>query len=142
MSTQVGNRLQTFFADYERAFGTLDSEAIVDMYSDSALAASPGFVGCTKDKNELRQGITNAYQMYKRVGLGSVKILNLSEQALGQHFSMVTVRWSTTFQKTGKEPITFDVSYLVQNGEKPKIICFVSHEDEQEMMKSRGLIPV
>jgi hypothetical protein len=53
---------------------------------------------------------------------------------------MVTVHWGVTFQKTGDEPVEFDVSYIVsETGSEPKIILFVAHQDEEEAMKKLGL---
>ena len=48
---------------------------------------------------------------------------------------MVTVHWGAHFDKLDK-PYEFDVSYLVQlTGDTPRIILFISHQDEDEAMK-------
>ena len=53
---------------------------------------------------------------------------------------MVVVRWGVTFEKTGSKQIEFDVSYVIQEtGTDPKIILFISHEDEEAAMKKLGL---
>jgi len=57
-------------------------------------------------------------------------------------YSMVVVRWGVTFDKTGAKPVEFDVTYIVQEtGTDPKIILFISHEDEEAAMKKLGLRP-
>ena len=54
----------------------------------------------------------------------------------------MTVHWSVIFEKTGEQPVEFDVSYLVQEiQDEMKIILFISHEDEFETMKKLGLQP-
>ena len=54
---------------------------------------------------------------------------------------MVVVHWGVTFEKTGEKPIEFDVSYIVQETDgDPKIILFISHQDEQEAMKKLGFV--
>lgn len=53
---------------------------------------------------------------------------------------MVTIHWAVTF-KTLEKPVEFDVSYLVQlTDAEPKIILFISHEDEEELMKKLGVL--
>jgi hypothetical protein len=53
---------------------------------------------------------------------------------------MVTIHWAVQF-RTLPQPVELDVSYLVQlTDETPKIILFISHEDEQEAMARLGLL--
>ena len=55
------------------------------------------------------------------------------------HHSGISGRGFKTLEQG--EPVEFDVSYLVQlTDEKPKIILFISHEDEQETMKKLGVL--
>ena len=52
---------------------------------------------------------------------------------------MVTVHWGVTFGKTGDEMTEFDVTYIIQEtGAEPKIIMFITHQDEQEAIKKLG----
>jgi len=75
------------------------------------------------------------------MGQKSAKILTLDEQPITEQYSMVKVHWGVTFQKTGDKLIEFDVSYLVQKtGKEPKIILFITHQDEQKAMQELGLL--
>ena len=65
----------------------------------------------------------------------------MSETDISDAYTMVTVHWGVTFRKTGDRPIEFDVTYVIQKteAEHPKIIMFVTHQDEDQAMKDLGL---
>ena len=61
---------------------------------------------------------------------------------ISNDYSMVVVRWGITFERTGSRQIEFDVTYIIQeSGSEPRIILFISHEDEEVAMKKLGLQP-
>jgi hypothetical protein len=65
----------------------------------------------------------------------------MDETPISNEYSMVLVHWGVTFRKTGDRRIEFDVSYLVQHtGGDPKIILFITHQDEQQAMQELGLL--
>ena len=64
----------------------------------------------------------------------------MKETWFSDNYVMVTVHWAAYFKSLAK-PAEFDVSYLVQlTGGEPRIILFISHEDEQETMKKLGVL--
>jgi hypothetical protein len=129
------------FAGYERAFDALDVEAIVGLYGDCCIAAAPHFVACTKGAEELRAAVTQAFATYRQIGMVSARLVSLAETALDDYYSLAKVRWGARFQKTGDELITFEDTYLVhRDGPALKIILFISHADEQAVMREKGLI--
>jgi hypothetical protein len=73
------------------------------------------------------------------VGQKSARILSLSEFEVSGEYSLVKVHWGVTFHKTGDRLLEFDVSYMVQRIGEPKIILFITHQDEQKAMKDLGL---
>ena len=61
---------------------------------------------------------------------------------MSNEYSMVKVHWGVTFRKTKDRLIGFDVTYFILKiGNKPKIIMFIAHQDEQKAMEELGLIP-
>jgi len=58
-----------------------------------------------------------------------------SPHAVGPHHSLVTVDWAATF---GEKEVEFTIAYLLEN-EGPRIIGYVSHEDEAERKAQEGL---
>lgn len=57
---------------------------------------------------------------------------------------MAKVHWRMVFEKDAGKPQTFefDITYFVFDaGEGPKVAFYISHEDEQKVMREAGLIP-
>ena len=79
---------------------------------------------------------------YRSIGQKSARIISKEVIHISNEYCLVTVHWSVIFEKTGEQPVEFDVSYLVQEiQDEMKIILFISHEDEMEAMKKLGLKP-
>src|SRR6185503_12769982 len=94
-----------------------------------------------QSKSDFISKAGEAAAFYKSVGQTSAKILSMKEIPVSDYYSLVTVHWGVTFHKTGNKPVEFDVSYLIQHtDEEPKIILFISHEDEEEAMQKMGLL--
>jgi hypothetical protein len=138
----VGEGLTALFAEYEKAFSSLDLERSASFYAESFIAADPN--GSKVFKNDARFRAEGEQQgtFYKRIGMTSARIISLAETPISRQYSLVKVHWGATSEKTADTLIEFDVSYLVQQtGDKPKIILYVSHEDEQRALTELGLIP-
>lgn len=79
--------------------------------------------------------------VYRGVGMEYGKILHATEMPIGDHHALVQVHWGVKFRKTGARLIEFDITYIIdKTGLEPKIIMFISHEDEEEAMKRLGLL--
>ena len=134
--------LDRFFDGYAKAFSRLDPEPVAGLYAECAIAAGPAYLGCTKNADELRAALTRAYSFYKKIGMESVKILGRADTAINPLHVLARVHWAAFFRKMGDEPVTFEVSYLVRLvDETPKILLFISHEDEEALIKAKGLLP-
>jgi hypothetical protein len=69
-------------------------------------------------------------------GLGALRPAKVGEPvAVGPHHCLVEVEWAATF---GEKEVTFSISYLLET-EGPRIIGYVSHEDEQDRRREEGL---
>ena len=133
------NGVQKLFAEYEKAFATLDIEKSAGFFADAFISAGPrGAIA--QNKAEFLKMAHEASEFYKRVGQTSAKILSLTETPISNEYSMVKVHWGVTFRKTGDKLIEFDVTYFIQKtDEEPKIIMFIAHEDEEKAMQELGL---
>lgn len=101
--------IKKLFADYEKAFNSLDVEKQVPLFAEHFISAGPK---------------------------GSIALGRISNE-----YSMIKVHWGVTFMKTGNRLIEFDVTYFVQKtGSEPKIIMFITHQDEEKSMKDLGLL--
>jgi len=136
----MASAIKKLFLDYERAFNALDVEKQVPLFAEHFISAGPrGSIALGRD--EFARMANKAAQFYKSVGQTSAKILSMDETAISSEYSMVKVHWGATFKKTGKRLIEFDVTYFIQKiGPEPKIIMFISHQDEEKAMKELGLL--
>ncbi len=135
----MNRKIEQLFAGYEKAFSDLDFKKSASFFADTFISAGPkGTIA--QNKKEFEEKAEQASEFYKSVGQTSAKLLSMSETAISDAYTIVTIHWGVTFRKTGSEVVEFDVSYLVQlTGEEPKIILFIAHQDEEEAMKKLGL---
>jgi hypothetical protein len=101
------------------------------------LSLAPGIISTTRDA--FIKNADKAAEFYRSVGQERTEIKSMKETWFSDNYVMVTIHWAAHFKSLDK-PVEFDVSYLVQlTDETPKIILFISHEDEEETMKELGL---
>lgn len=134
-------KLEKLFNQYEKAFDKLDLKAISKFYADTLISAGPkGTISETKKQYEERAEDFANY--YRGIGFTSGKILSKKFAPISDDYTMATIHWGVTFEKTGDKPVEFDISYIVQEtGNEPKIILFITHTDEQDTIKELGLQP-
>jgi hypothetical protein len=132
--------LEKLFSQYEKSFEKLDLKTIAGLYADNFISAGPkGTIAVGKEDFLAKAEQTAAF--YRSIGQSSGRILSKKFIPFGNDYTMVTIHWGLTFKKTGDKVTEFDVSYLVQEtGTDPKIILFISHEDEDAAMKKLGLV--
>jgi len=132
-------RIEKLFADYGKSFSALELQNTARLYADEFIAAGPkGIISQTRE--EFLKNAGTAADFYRSVGQKSAKALSLKETWYGKDYAMVTIHWGVSFETLDK-PVEFDVSYLVQlTDSEPRIILFISHEDEEETMKELGLL--
>lgn len=134
-------QLDTLFKQYERSFDRMDIASLSNFCADVFIAAGPRGV-IAQSKKEYEAKGEEAVKFYRSVGRNSAKIISKRIMPISDCYSMVVIRWGVTFEKTGSKPVEFDVTYIVQQNEvDPKIILFISHEDEETEMKKLGIRP-
>jgi hypothetical protein len=133
-------KLDILFKQYESAFNRLDLSTISGFYADTFISAGPkGTIA--QSRSEFERKAEEAVEFYKSVGQNSARIISKRTMPISNEYSMVVIRWGVTFAKTGTKVIEFDVSYFVQEIDEPRIIMFISHEDEQAAMNKLGIQP-
>ena len=135
----VDKRIKELFEDYGEAFSALALQKTAKLYAEDFIAAGPkGVISNTRD--EFVKNADKAAEFYRSVGQERAEIKSIRETWFSENYVMVTIHWAAHFKSLDK-PVEFDVSYLVQlTDTKPKIILFISHEDEEEVMKELGLM--
>ena len=133
--------LDILFKQYESAFDKLDFKTITDYYADTFMSAGPKGI-IAQNKNQLLEKSKQAAEFYRSVGQKSARIISKRIMPICDKYTMVVIRWGVVFEKTGSRPVEFDISYIVfESEEDPKIILFISHEDEETAMKKLGVLP-
>jgi len=134
-------QLDTLFKQYEASFDKLDIKSLSEFCGDSFISAGPrGTIA--QSKKEFEEKGKEAVKFYRSMGRNSAKIISKRIMPISDCYSMVVIRWGVTFEKTGSKLIEFDITYIVQmTGDDPKIILFISHEDEEAAMKRIGIRP-
>ncbi len=135
----MDKRIEALFADYGKSFSALEMRRIAGLYAEQFIAAGPNGV-ISQGREVFLDNADKAAEFYRSVGQESAELLSARETWFGDFYVMVTVHWGARF-KALPDLVEFDVSYLVQlTDETPKIILFISHEDEQEAMAKLGLL--
>ena len=130
----MDKRIEKLFADYGKSFSALDLQNTAKLYADNFIAAGPKGV-ISQSRKEFDANAEKAAEHYRKIGQKSAEALSMKETWFGDKYVMVTIHWGAHFEKLDK-PYEFDVSYLVKlTDAKPKIILFISHQDEDEAMK-------
>lgn len=132
-------RLERLFADYGKSFDALEMRRIAGLYAENFVAAGPGGV-ISQNREAFLANADKAAEFYRSVGQKSAEMKGTRECWFGDKYVMVTVHWAVRFE-TLPDPVEFEVSYLVQlTDAHPRIILFISHEDEAEAMRRLGLL--
>lgn len=118
-----------------------DPEQLAEFYDTSFLAAGPkGSAAFTNDE-AFRRWLREVHDFNVSSGMTSMAVGATSAITVGGGFTLATVEWVATFQRTGDTPIRFNISYLLRESESgPRIAAYISHEDQEEAMRASGLL--
>ena len=126
--------LRDLFAEYEKAFSALDVEGQAKLFTDSFVSAGPkGSIA--RGKKEFLEMARNATEVYRHAGFQSASIQEYLERPISESFVLVDIHWLAVFDDDAEEEVEFDVSYIVQMVEEPKVVMFITHQDESEFLK-------
>lgn len=129
------------FDDYAKALVSLDPDEITKAYADDFLAAGPDYLAPAKNDEEFRANVLRGAEFYRGLRATDAGVVSLQEQALDELHSLAKVRWSFR-REDGSEIFATDTSYVIRTIDgAPKIVMFISHQDEQKLFRERGLIP-
>ena len=134
------NSLSAFFDRYARANDQNDLTAIADFYADNFIAAGPNGNAAFKNDKTFIKWLQQVQEFNKRTGMEQMHIVDYKEASISEDYRMVNIKWGTRFHKTGEELITFDISYFLYVKIPPKIVMYISHSDQEKLMKEKGLL--
>jgi hypothetical protein len=133
--------LQPFFDAYSEASTTSDPAVLASHYADAFIASGPTGSATFKNDEQFLAWLGQVCEFNQHVGMGSLEVVSIHETPISDHHAFATVEWGARFEKTGDERICFEISYLLRFSEgKPLILAYISHEEQEEVMKARGII--
>ena len=137
MTTQS---IESFFEGYAAASLRGDAKVVADHYAGEFIVSGRERSAAYRKDESFLAWLRGVFERNRAIGMASLEVASIHEHRIDDHHAVVTVEWSATFEKTGEERIHFSISYLLRLAERmPLILAYVTHEDEGELMKAKGL---
>lgn len=98
---------------------------------------------CGSDDN-LKASFVERKAFFGQIGFRLAKVLSVDATPLDPRYTTAKVHWQMTFEKEPGHPLDFKffiTYFLYDSGAGPKAAFWISHEDEQKVMRDAGLIP-
>jgi hypothetical protein len=141
MAAAARHSLRSFFDQYAQATNEMKAATIAGFYADNFIAAGPKGNMVFRNDEKFLQWLNQLKEFNQQTGMGKMRIVQFEENPISGHYQMVNIEWGVTFQKTGDELITFNISYFVDvTGKMPRIIMYISHVDQEDYMREKGLL--
>ncbi len=137
------SRIAQFFARYEEGANTFAPDLVVSHYTDKFMGADPNGVVSIRNDEAFREAIPQRAEFFRQIGFRSAKVLDIAETPLDERYTMAKVHWEMIFEKEPGRPLDFRfyiTYFLFDPGTGPKVVFYISHEDEQKVMREAGLI--
>lgn len=137
-------KIEQFFDRYEEGANTFDPDVVTSQFADSFMGADPNGVVCGENNEKFRRAIPQRKAFFLQIGFRSAKILSIDATPLDERYTMAKVHWQMVFEKEQGNPLDFKffiTYFLFDPGSGPRVVFYISHDDEQKVMKDAGLIP-
>jgi hypothetical protein len=135
------DQFNDYFQRYAAASTGTQPEAVAEFYDHSFVAAGPKGAAAFQNDGAFLDWLRQVHDFNVRTGLASMAAEAVEHVPVGPGYWLVTVRWAATFRKIGDRSIRFWISYLLRNTQAgPKIVAYVSHEDQEDAMRAHGLL--
>ena len=132
--------VKQFFDNYNELSQGRDLNALAACYAEYFIAAGPKGMLTFSNDERFMEWLEEVQDFNQRSGMQSMKPIKIVTMPIGEAYSMSTVTWSVEFPGKRGEPILFDISYsLFHQGGSYKIVLFISHEDQETLMKEKGV---
>jgi hypothetical protein len=131
--------LDEFFKRYENASAAADPAEIASFYTKSFFVAGPMGSATFSNDGSFIEWLRGVADFNRRTGLKLTFEGVASEQRLSPIHTLAIIRWSAGFAAT-PERAQFRIAYLIEDLGEPKILGYVSEEDQDEKMKEMGVV--
>lgn len=136
-------KIQEFFARYEAAANSFDPDLMVSLYTAEFMAGDPKGVSCGRNDEGLRDAFIQRREFFQKIGFRRTEILNVDATPLDERYTMAKVHWHMSFEKQPGHPLDFKffiTYFLYDPGSGPKAAFWISHDDEQRVMREASLL--
>ncbi len=136
--------IERFFEEYEKGANNFDPDLVVAQYTDQFMGADPNGVVSIRNDEAFREAIPQRAEFFRHIGFRSAKVLDIAETPLDDRYTMAKVHWEMIFERERGRPLDFRfyiTYFLFDPGTGPKVVFYISHDDEQKVMREAGLIP-
>jgi len=136
-------KIQDFFARYEEGANSFDPDLMTSLYTAEFMAGDPNGVSCGRNDKALRDAFIQRKELFQQIGFKRAKVLHVEAASLDEKYTMAKVHWHMTFEKKPGHPLDFKffiTYFLYDPGSGPKAAFWISHDDEQRVMREAGLI--
>lgn len=136
-------KIEAFFARYEEGANTFEPDLVSSLYTAEFMGGDPNGVACGRNDQALLDAFVQRKEFFQKIGFKRARILNVEARPLDAHYTMAKVHWHMTFEKEPGVPLdfTFFITYFLYDpGTGPKAAFWISHDDEQRVMREAGLI--
>jgi hypothetical protein len=135
------DQFREYFRRYAAASLGSQPEPLAELYDQSFLAAGPKGGAAFRNDAAFLDWLRQVHDFNLKAGMTSIAAEEVVPVEVSPDYTMVAVRWVATFRKLGDAPIRFTISYLLRRSDAGyKVAAFVSHEDQEDAMRARGLL--
>jgi len=139
--TDRESMIKNFFENYASVSMKSEPDLHADFYADDFIAAGPSGSAVYKNDAQFIEWLKRIYDFNKTTGMESIAAISVHDNPISGQYSLASVEWGAKYKKTGEELINFEITYLLQFLEnRIKIIAYISHEDQEKVMKERGIL--
>lgn len=134
-------KLELFFEEYAKASMNQRTSEVAKFYAQDFIAASKTESLSFKNDEKFIEWLNEIFEFNKKVGIQQMRVQKIVSQKLGEYFCKATVTWSVTFSAKPDEDINFDIHYVLREvGKSFEILLYISEEDQEELMKQKGVL--
>jgi hypothetical protein len=137
-------KIEEFFDRYEEGANSFDPDLMSSLYTAEFMAGDPNGVSCGRNDRALRDAFNQRKEFFQQIGFKRAKILHVGATPLDEKYTMDKVHWHMTLEKQPGHPLDFKffiTYFLYDSGTGLKAAFWISHDDEQRVMREAGLIP-
>ena len=135
--------MKEFFEGFESNGNALDMDLIASQYGDTFMFADPNGTRVI-EKQKFLAALPSRQAFFKTLGHTSTRILSLDETRLDDQYVMVRAHLLMHFEPAAAQPLDakLDSTFIFFIKEDaPRIVMHLEHEDLQQAMQARGLLP-